>query len=133
MDLTLVTFRDIFQYEAKKKGIRSEDYRKLSAVVFMDKGDMNKISVKSGQMVKLSNEVGSVVLTANQSEDEPHPGLAFMLDSPWANSLIRDDVCQTSTPEFKGVTVSVEPAAGDVTQVSELLLSMRACWDRELL
>ena len=52
LDVKIVTFRDIFQYEAGKKGRYSEEYRKLSAQVILDKGDMAKLGVSDGQNVK---------------------------------------------------------------------------------
>ncbi len=90
--VTVVTFRDIFQNEAEKKSRYSEDYRKLSAQIILDKQDMAGLGVKDGQNVLVKNDVGSVVVAVKASEDDPHPGLAFMVNSPWSNQLVRDDV-----------------------------------------
>jgi formylmethanofuran dehydrogenase subunit D len=51
--VTVVTFEDIFQSEAEKKGKYSEDYRKLSAQIILDKQDMVNLGVKEGQNVLL--------------------------------------------------------------------------------
>ena len=99
--VTVVTFRDIFQDEAEKKSRYSEDYRKLSAQIILDKQDMAGLGVKDGQNVLVKNDVGSVVVAAKTSEDDPHPGLAFMVNSPWSNQLVRDDVCMASIPGSK--------------------------------
>jgi formylmethanofuran dehydrogenase subunit D len=124
--VTVVTFRDIFQYEAEKKSRYSEDYRKLSAQIILDKQDMAGLGLKDGQNVLVKNDVGSIVVTVKTSEDDPHPGLAFMVNSPWSNQLVRDDVCETSIPGFKRISAQVSPSGENVTQISELFQRMRA-------
>lgn len=123
--VTVVTFRDIFQYEAEKKSRFSEDYRKLSAQIILDKQDMVGLGVKDGQNVLVVNDVGDVVVVAKTSEDDPHPGLAFMVNSPWSNQLVRDDVCETSIPGFKRISANVSPTGENVTQISELFQRMK--------
>jgi formylmethanofuran dehydrogenase subunit D len=124
--VTIATFRDIFQNEAEKKSRYSEDYRGLSAQIILDKQDMANLGVKDGQNVLMKNEVGQIVVTAKTSEDDPHPGLAFMVKSPWSNHLIEDDICEMSSPEFKKTSAQVSPSGEDITQISELYLRMKA-------
>jgi formylmethanofuran dehydrogenase subunit D len=80
--VTIVTFREIFQYEAEKKGRYSEEYKKLSAQIILDKQDMAGLGVKEGQNVLVKNDVGSIVVVSKDSEDDPNPGLAFMVNRP---------------------------------------------------
>jgi formylmethanofuran dehydrogenase subunit D len=122
----IVTFRDIFQYEAGKKSRYSDEYRQLSAQILLDKQDMSKLGVKDGQHVMVGNELGRIVAAAKTSEDDPHPGLAFMTDSPWSNQLVRDDICETSIPGFKRIEAVVSPTEEAITQITELLQRMRA-------
>ena len=124
--VTVVTFRDIFQYEAEKKSKYSEDYRKLSAQIILDKQDMDGLGVKDGQNVLVKNDVGSIVVAVKTSEDDPHPGLAFMVNSPWSNQLVSDDVCTTSIPGFKRISALVSLSGENVTQISELFQMMLA-------
>jgi formylmethanofuran dehydrogenase subunit D len=124
--VTVVTFRDIFQYEAEKKSRYSEDYRKLSAQIILDKQDMTGLGVKDGQNVLVKNDIGSIVVAVKASEDDPHPGLAFIVNSPWSNQLIRDDVCETSIPGSKRISAQVSPSGENVTQISELFQRMKA-------
>ena len=124
--VTVVTFRDIFQYEAEKKSRYSEDYRKLSAQIILDKQDMAGLGVKDGQNVLVKNDVGSVVVAVKTSEDDPHPGLAFMVNSPWSNQLVSDDVCTASIPGFKRISAQVSPSGENVTQISKLFQMMLA-------
>lgn len=125
-DVRIVTFRDIFQYEAGKKSRYSEEYRKLSAQIILDKSDMVRLGLKDGQNVNLENEVGRIVVAAKTSDDDPHPGLAFMTNSPWSNHLVRDDMCDTGIPELKNIAAKVSPSKESVTEISELLQRMRA-------
>ena len=122
----IVTFRDIFQYEAGKKSRYSDEYRQLSAQILLDKQDMAGLGVKDGQHVMVGNELGRIVAAAKASEDDPHPGLAFMTNSPWSNQLVRDDICETSIPGFKRIEATVSPTEEAITQITELLQRMRA-------
>lgn len=126
LDVKIVTFRDIFQYEAGKKGRYTDEYRNLSAQIILDKGDAALLGVKDGQNVEITNDTSSVVVVARISDDEPHPGLAFMTNSPWSNQLVRDDTCNTGIPEFKGIAAKVAPSGEKVTQISELLQRMKS-------
>lgn len=124
--VTVVTFKDIFQYEAEKKSRYAEDYRRLSAQIVLDKQDMAGLGVKDGQNVLIKNDVGNVVVAVKVSEDDPHPGLAFMVDSPWSNQLVSDDICITNIPGSKGITAQVSPSGDSATKISELFQRMTA-------
>lgn len=125
-EVSIVTFRDIFQYEAGKKGRYTGEYQKLSAQIILDKQDMAKLSVKDGDRVKVENDVGMVVVAAKTSDDDPHPGLAFMTNSPWSNQLVRDDVCETSIPGFKSIKARVSTSGEELTKIEDLLERMKA-------
>lgn len=125
-EVTIVTFRDIFQYEAGKKGRYSDEYRNLSAQIILDKQDMARLGAKDGQRVLVENAVGSIVVAAKTSDDDPHPGIAFMTNSPWSNQLVRDDVCETSIPGFKSISARVTPSSEELTKMDDLLERMKA-------
>ena len=118
--LTIITFRDIFQDEAKKKSRYSEDYRKLSAQIILDQQDMSALGVKDGQSLLVSNDAGSVVVAAKTSDDDPHPGLAFMISSPWSNQLIGEDTCNANVSGARSVSAQVSPSKDNITQISEI-------------
>ncbi len=122
---TIVTFRDIFQYEAGKKGLYSDEYQKLSAQIILDKQDMARLGTKDGQRVLVENDVGSIVVAAMTSDDDPHPGIAFMVNSPWSNQLVADDICEASVPGFKGITARVSQSSDELTKIGDLLERMR--------
>ena len=127
-EITIVTFRDIFQNEAEKKGRFTDEYRDLSARIIMDRQDMARLGLKDGQKVSVSaqNDAGSVVVAAKTSEDDPHPGLAFMTSSPWANQLVSDNVGEAAILCLKRIRAKVAPTEDVITQITELLQRMRA-------
>ena len=126
VELKIVCFEDIFQYEAREKSRFSDEYRQLSAVILLDKQDMASLGVKEGDKVLVENEISKIVVAAKTSDDEPHAGLAFMINSVWSNQLLRDDLCNASVPGFKGITAKVGPSQGEVTRISEIVQRMRA-------
>jgi formylmethanofuran dehydrogenase subunit D len=124
-ELNIVTFQDIFQDEAEKKGKYTDEFRVASASILLDKLDMASLGAKDGQKVLVENDVGRIVVAAKTSDDDPHPGLAFMIRSPWSNQLIGDDVCDINTLGFKKISAKISLSEENLTQVSEILKRMR--------
>ncbi len=127
VEVTIVTYRDIFQEEAKEIGRYSDEYRDLSALILLDRGDMKLIKTEDGQTVQVETDGGMVVVTARLSEeDEEHPGLAFMPNSPWSNQLVSEDTGTSKIPEFKRIKAEVSATDKDVDTISELVERIRA-------
>jgi formylmethanofuran dehydrogenase subunit D len=122
LEVTIVTVRDIFQDEAEKKSRFSEEYKKLSAQITMDKQDMAQLAVKDGEKLRVKNDVGSVVVAAKASAEEAHPGVAFMNNSPWSNQLAAEPGCEGGIVGWKSIRASVSRVEGDanVTPITEL-------------
>ncbi len=80
---------------------------------------MTKIGVKDGQNVKIESDVGSIVVTVNLTDDEPHPDMAFMIATAWTNQLVREDICQTGRPDH--ITARISPSNEEAIKLSELL------------
>jgi formylmethanofuran dehydrogenase subunit D len=97
------------------KGLGSEEYQKRSAQVFLDKADIEKLGLKDGQKARVENDLGTVVVVANLSVDDAHPGLAFMVQSPWSNQIMGEDACQEGAPRAK-----ISPTEDQVTGISEI-------------
>jgi formylmethanofuran dehydrogenase subunit D len=126
VEVTIVTVRDIFQDEAGRKSRFSDEYKNLSALIILDKQDMGRLAAKDGQKLLVKNDVGSVVVAARTSEDDAHPGLAFMYNSPWSNQLVSDAVSDCSIPGFKSIKATLSAAGENVTQISELQARMQS-------
>jgi len=126
VEVTIVTVRDIFQDEAGRKSRFSEEYKNLSALIILDKQDMIRLGAKDGQKLLVKNDVSMVIVAARASEDESHPGLAFMYNSPWSNQLVSDDLCGGSIPGFKSIKATLSLAEGNITQIDELAARMKS-------
>jgi formylmethanofuran dehydrogenase subunit D len=126
VEVSIVTVRDIFQDEAGRKSRFSEEYKNLSALIILDKQDMIRLGAKDGQKLLVKNDVGTVIVAAKTSEDEPHPGLAFMYNSPWSNQLVSDDLGDGSIPGFKRIKAALSIAEGNITQIAELQARMQS-------
>jgi formylmethanofuran dehydrogenase subunit D len=125
VSVTIVTIRDIFQDEAAMKSRFASEYRQLSALIDLDKQDMARLGAKEGQKLLVENELGKVIVAARQSTDEPHPGLAFMNNSPWSNHLVAESVGDSCIPGFKKIMARISVTEEDVTQISELVQRMK--------
>lgn len=126
VEVTIVTVRDIFQDEAGRKSRFSDEYRNLSALILLDKQDMAGLGAKDGQRLLVKNDIGSIVVAARTSEDDAHPGLAFMYNSPWSNQLVSDEASDCSIPGFKRIKATLSAAGENVTQISELQARMQS-------
>ncbi|MFZ2536545.1 molybdopterin dinucleotide binding domain-containing protein [Methanothrix sp.] len=125
VEVKVAAFRDIFQYEAGRKGLYSNEYLQLSAQILMDKEDMANLGVKDGARVSAENEVGKVVLVARASGDKAHPGVAFMVESPWSHQLEDDEPCRHGALGFRGISATVTPSQDNVTELSEIVQRLK--------
>jgi formylmethanofuran dehydrogenase subunit D len=120
-ELLITTYRDIFKAEALECDRFGEDYRKLSAVITMSKNDLQKMGFKSGDRVKLSNNYGSVVVEVKESQKNEPGGLAFMVNSPWSNSLISCETDGKGIPEFKHIVAKISLSKEEITPITDLV------------
>mgnify|MGYP001440680330 CR=1 FL=1 len=125
VEVKVATFRDIFQYEAGRKGMHSDEYLQLSAQILMDKEDMASLGVKDGGRVLAENEVGRVVLVARASGDKAHPGVAFMIESPWSHQLDDDEPCKHGALGFRGISATFTPSQDNVTELAEIVQRLK--------
>jgi formylmethanofuran dehydrogenase subunit D len=120
-EILITTYRDIFQVEALERDRFGEDYKKLSAVITMSKNDMQKMGFKAGDHVKLSNNYGSVVVEVKESKKNEPGGLAFMVNSPWSNSLISGETDGKGIPEFKHIIAKISLSKDEITAINSLI------------
>jgi formylmethanofuran dehydrogenase subunit D len=118
-ELTVVTFRGIFQEVQEALGIYSDGYRDESAVVFLDGGDASGLDVEAGSPVRMETDYGAVVVAAKISED-PHPGVAFMPKSPWSSQLLSGDTGERGVLEMKRFTARVSSSDEGPTSIAEI-------------
>jgi formylmethanofuran dehydrogenase subunit D len=124
-EIKLTTYRDIFQAEKSEYDKFGEDYKKLSAAVIISKEDMKKIGSKSGDRVKLSNSYGSIVVEVHESKRNEPGGIAFMVNSPWSNSLISDQTGGKGIPEFKTINARISLSKEGITPLEKLITQFK--------
>jgi formylmethanofuran dehydrogenase subunit D len=120
-EILITTYRDIFQVEALERDRFGEDYMKLSAVITMSKNDLQKMGFKSGDHVKLSNNYGSIVVEVKESKKNEPGGVAFMVNSPWSNSLISGETDGKGIPEFKHIIAKISLSKEEITTITDLI------------
>ena len=120
-DVRITTYRDIFQIEALEQDRFGEEYKKLSAAVMMGKSDMEKMGLKAEDRVRLTNNNGSIVVEVRATKREEPGGIAFMMNSPWSNSLVSDDTRGNGIPEFKNITARISLTKEEITPLEKLI------------
>ncbi|WP_319507218.1 molybdopterin dinucleotide binding domain-containing protein [uncultured Methanolobus sp.] len=111
--LKIVTYRDVFQNTAQESSRFSEEYEKLSAVIKIDQKDISRLAIKEKDTVIVKNSFGKVVVKVQKSGyEEEHPGIAYMVNSPWSNALVPDETGGNGVPKFKDFDVTVQGAKG---------------------
>ena len=120
-EILITTYRDIFQVEALERDRFGEEYKKLSAVITMSKNDLQKTGFKSGDRVKLSNNNGTVVVEVKESKKNEPGGLAFMVNSPWSNTLISGETDGKGIPEFKYIMARISLSKEEIIPILDLI------------
>lgn len=120
-DIKIITYRDIFHAEALESDRFGEEYRKLSAAISMSKIDMQKIGIKAGDRVKISNNFASIVVETKESKREEPGGLAFMVNSPWSNALVSGETRGKGIPEFKNIDARISLSKEEITTFEKLM------------
>ena len=98
-----------------------EEYRKLSAAIMMSKEDIRRMGFKKGDRVKLSNHCGSIIVELRETKRDEPGGVAFMVNSPWSNSLVSDETGGKGIPEFKNITCRISLTKEDITPLEKLI------------
>lgn len=120
-EIRITTYRDIFQVEALEYDRFGDEYKKLSAAAVMSKNDMRKMGLKSGDRARITNNYGSVVVEVKESKRDEPEGCAFMVNSPWSNTLVSGDTGGKGIPEFKDIKARISLTKEEVTPLESLI------------
>lgn len=112
---------NIQAFYEKKGSTLKDEYRQATAVAFMDLRDMQKLSLKSRDKIKVKSEWGEIVLYADVSYDAPHEGMIFIPKGPWANIIISPETYCCNVPTYKGIRAEISKTDEEVLLVSELM------------
>lgn len=122
MEVIINTGTSIIQAFYEKKGSTLKDeYRQSTAVAFMDKQDMEKMSLKPRDKIKVQSEWGVVVLYVDISHDAPHEGMIFIPKGPWANIIISPETYCCNIPTYKGIPAEITKTDEEVLLISQLM------------
>lgn len=119
-EIRITTYRDIFQVEALEYDRFGEEYRKLSAAISLSKEDIKKLGFASGDRVRLTNSFGSVVIELRETKRQEPGGIAFMVNSPWSNTLVSTDSGK-GIPDFKNITARISATKDELTTLESLI------------
>lgn len=120
--LKIVTYRDVFQNAAQESSRFGEEYEKLSAIIKLDPRDISRLAITENDTVVVKNNFGKVVVAAQRSGyEDAHPGIAYMVNSPWSNALVPDKTSGTGVPKFKDFEATAQSSkGGKVTGIREI-------------
>jgi formylmethanofuran dehydrogenase subunit D len=122
MRVIINTGTSIIQAFYEKTGSTLKDeYRQATAVAFMDKRDMQKLSLKSRDKIDVETQWGKVTLYVDVSHDAPHEGMIFIPKGPWANVVISPETYCCNVPTFKGIPAEISKSDKQVLLVSQLM------------
>lgn len=122
MEVIVNTGTSIIQAFYEKKGSTLKDeYRQAAAVAFMDLKDMQKLSLRPRDKIKVKSQWGEVVLYVDISYDAPHEGMIFIPRGPWANIIISPETYCCNIPTYKGFPAKIFKTDEDVLLVSQLM------------
>ena len=116
------TGRTIGQGSAVERKM-TEAYARETSTLRMNPLDMMTLELADQDTVRVTCQVGSVVLSVAASE-ETEPGTVFLPLGPYANSITPAETHGTGMPDFKSFLVEITPTSESVPGVAEL---MRMC------
>jgi formylmethanofuran dehydrogenase subunit D len=126
IDVTLISGRTTLQGVGLEEGKTSQAYAKSVGYIELNTSDVEKLGLREGQLVKVSNENGSVVLEWKKT-DGLDAGIAFIPYSPWANQLFSYETESTGMPWFKGIPAIIqEETQKKMLSLQEIVESLRS-------
>lgn len=118
-EMRIITIRDIFQSSEAENKFSSE-YQEKSAVILLSPEDMKKIGAKENDHVKISNQYGTIIVSAKKS-DKTTPGTAMMPNSIYSNVLVSDQTDDTGIPSYKNITANIMKTNQEISSIEDIL------------
>ena len=82
--------------------------------------DLFKEGIESGDRVRVTSPFGSIVLTTEESDDLSE-GCVYIALGPYTNAITGGNTHGTGMPDFKEITVEIEPTDEPVLTVWDLM------------
>jgi len=122
LEVSLITGRTINQGCGKEHGKLSEEYISSVAICEMNSEDMKKLKIRDGDNIKVTTNLGSVVVKAKKSRRIQSSGVIFIPYGPWANLVLAPNTDGTGMPLLKGIWAKVELTSEKVLGLQDLLV-----------
>lgn len=106
--VVITTYRDSHQWVVKHRTEQMQEYEEDLRRVELSEEDLDSLGIASGATVLLSNEVGSVPVTAKLSPGCPK-GFGYMPMTSHCNVLTQYDPEKARLPNYKRLEVKIEP------------------------
>lgn len=98
----------------------SPEYETAVSICMIHPVDMMVLGIEDGARVCVKNKSGEVVLVAVSSETLER-GTIFVPLGPFANHIMESETHCTGMPDYKSMTVDIEPSERPVMTVAELI------------
>ncbi|MCQ1537685.1 molybdopterin dinucleotide-binding protein [Methanocalculus taiwanensis] len=98
----------------------SKGYQKATSILYMHPLDLMDLGIESGDRVRVTSDYGSVILTAEATEDI-QTNNAYIALGPYANAITGGYTHATGMPDYKDIAVEIEPTDEPVPTVWELM------------
>lgn len=127
--LNMITQRAIEEGQAMEKGKTTPEYFQACSIVEMNPEDMKKAGILRNTNVRVTSEIGSVIVKATKPTQYCPPGLAHIRQGVWANQIVPPRTQSTGVPQYSGFPVTIEPAPGErVKGALELVQGAVGLW-----
>ncbi|NVM28920.1 MAG: hypothetical protein HWN65_08750 [Candidatus Helarchaeota archaeon] len=102
IDVIVTIGRTINLEKTARYGKLSSEYFENSAICLIHPNDLKKLGMKEGNL-KITTEIGSVIVRAVSSENETSEGIIVIANGPWANRLLGEENFQRNQLWFKAI------------------------------
>jgi formylmethanofuran dehydrogenase subunit D len=121
-DITITTFRDVFQNADLETG-NIKGYAEKSATIYLPEKKMKGMNLGEESHVKITTSVASIVVKVRQSDDVD--GVASMFNSPWSNALISNETPIVGVPNYKHIKAKISLTKEPLTTLKELIYNKK--------
>lgn len=109
--MILIPGRTSKQGTSLNAGKLKDEYLKVTSTLEMNEDDMKRLKLEEGDKVRLTSEVGEIVVTCTPRKSEDLPaGVLFIPYGPPSSELMASDTAGSGMPLSKQIEVQVEPA-----------------------
>ncbi len=118
LNLTLITGRTIIQGTLVEDKL-TKSYLEHVSTLRLNRNDMKKLGLKSGDRVEVKGPGGSIVVKV-QAVADVSEGIAFIPMGPWAEAIVDPETDGTGMPGFKSIPVTIAKTDKPLTTLENI-------------